>query len=466
MLPVRPIVLTHTSTPLGLFLIASLVASDAFAGSLLIEAGGQGKEHSYRLVRQRSGNLTHLVEEIEVSVGLKRFAVLKAFPTASVEVRQASPELFDTLAAMTAVERTHRDKVREVMFGPSIVTFLNRHAQETEISPEPSSIQNNRVNFEPRSVRIFEGPMVRTSTGPGAPVTITYPSDFEEWLKRHVFEPDPTQHRIIAQHFDRGDAIVAVVVDAPPTSPTKKLWFGPVVYRYEANEDFYPSSFVGRPIAADKPFTIYEVGGAPAIPQRFEVQWRTQPWRPLRERPEVFYANYHEPMPLDMSIELERLAGLKAEAGTTVVKGRFRFLDPPNDWAKFVQPEATAPPPLIPGNARAGSFIDLLLCMILGLTPLLYTPESWFLLWLASKARETQAFSQVPTAPIGLYLWPIYALCVGAFWGLTQEGAARAAGLIPLLLGGLRLMSVSPDRGKKRVRVDFSATHKVEEPQD
>ncbi len=101
--------------------------------------------------------------------------------------------------------------------------------------------------------------------------------------------------------------------------------------------------------------------------------------------------------------------------------------------------------------------MDLFLCMLLGLTPLIYTPESWFLLWWGARARANRTSDRQPFAT---RLWPLFVIVVAIYWAVTLPSAARLAATIPLLIGLTLLIMPRTDHEARRVRVNFSKKKK------
>jgi hypothetical protein len=174
----------------------------------------------------------------------------------------------------------------------------------------------------------------------------------------------------------------------------------------------------------------------------------------------VFVVGYNNPVN-GSGVDVEGLLGRNPPEGAELLRADFRYKTAPlHDMQLGPATNAAQVPP----SGGRGSGLDIFLCMLLGLAPLLYTPESWFLLWLGARSR---AAARPGTPPgLGALLWPLFAIGVAAFWAITLEGAGRSAAILPAIIGVARLLGSPVERAERRVRVDFARKKAAEKAKD
>jgi hypothetical protein len=162
----------------------------------------------------------------------------------------------------------------------------------------------------------------------------------------------------------------------------------------------------------------------------------------------------------ELTLAISSLTGSNSLDPLWVVSGDIRYESRPVVDVG-VAPSDSAQ--VVPGGYQRGSALDLFLCLLLGMTPLFYTPEALILLWIGYNARSRRSPRQ--PLPTSARLWGVYAFVVAVFWLITLEGMARFAALGPIAVGILQLMS-EPERERGPVRVDFRRKKKEAQKKD
>jgi len=441
---------THLGRTGLALLVAGLTASSAWADVLVAPDGSLQSVERHRALIVHQGRAQVLVEELHVDSRATRALWIKPLPVAP-RYQDAPEAPFSVLEENTDVPEPYNEAVRRRVFGPSVVTLLSERLLRDD-TPPPQETKPPQRALKIIDSSLFTG-TVYTST-----ITLKYvlPPEMQDWLRLRGFELPQPVVADLAAHLNRGAHVsLSLVEDTAPGSPGLAR-LGPVRSTMATPQPVLP--ILRR---TDRGFreTLYEVfvvGGQPLVPSAYSTLWDEEPWVPRAvERGQfhtVFALPLEETSPL--LLDLEQRQGIAVPAQPFLIRSSFHqgnealgeiLFEP----AKYVVE--------IPGGGRRGDLLDLFLCILLGLTPLIYTPESWFLLWLAARAREARKRGE---AGFGLKLWPLYALAVAIFWVATLHGAARLAAALPFLVAMGMLTLPATLRPDTRVRVDFSKKKK------
>ena len=187
----------------------------------------------------------------------------------------------------------------------------------------------------------------------------------------------------------------------------------------------------------------------PPLMRRESQRNLLQPWKVTPPGTDTFTVNFHAPLDERARGDLEQVLGALPE-DTTLGHAALKVRTPPKADLQLVPTNRTDPIP--PPNGRGTAF-DLVLCLLLGLAPLIFTPESWFLLWVSSRARS---MTMPGRTNIGWVFWPVYALFVGVYWLMTLQGTSRIAAFLPLLAGLAQLAAGGPKTPKGRFRATIA----------
>lgn len=421
---------------IGVSLALSLLSPESSAMGVLVGTRTHVEILDRKLLWVRSDSGDRLVEAVELQNPPARFAWLRAFPTKPARVVRAGPGLFDALREETAVPEPFREHVKARKFGPSILSLAFSEAP-TEAPTEEPTLSSRSQPFAVETLRYFEG---QTTTS-----TITrrkrLPESFESWLVEQNLVLSPLQFNALAEVFDRGWVLAATSYAGLPAAD--RLWLGPVVYELADSSGAYPARQFGPQSPREREFEIYTIGPTPLLPEA-KLEWSERPWAESEApRDGWLRTRYHQPIELGTRLALEPQLEFSIPEQGSLAAGVMRFEVPPSGDLAFTAREPDAVPRL-PGRGGRGSVVDLLLVLLLGLLPLLYTPESWLLLYVGHRFREARRRdADAPTW--GLLLWPFYALGVALYYLVTLEDLARTAALLPLVLAALRLATPAPD---------------------
>ncbi len=396
-----------------------------------------------RVIVVHHGMHETLIESVEITSTAPRFLWFRAFPV-TPQVQGGRAALFEALEKNTVVEEPFNEQIRGNLFGPSVVTVLT-HRLADRMPPEEDTP-------EPQRDTVFEDPRVfggRVTTS-----TITFELQLPEGLARWLVEQDLTmdddQKREIARYLNRDWQIVGVAVTDPAPTDGQRARLGPIRYDFTAPSPIYPQMGLDYPWLRTPPASFYLLGDTPLAPSTLRTVWDTRSWEMHPKQRSSFVATYSQPLDPDGTIAFElnesdvAIPEKSFLVRASYERGRESLVD-----LGFVAADDAV---LIPGTDHRASGTDVFLCILLGLTPLIYTPESWFLLWLAARAR---ARARKEGKAFGTKLWSVYAIVVAIFWFVTLEGVGRLAGLAPMVIGIVQLAIPYAEREPRPVRVQF-----------
>jgi hypothetical protein len=385
-----------------------------------------------------------LVEELEITSSAPRFLWFRAFPVAPL-MTSGNEDLLRTLDQQTIVEEPFNEQVRRSLFGPSVVTLLtHRLIGEDRPSTEetyPNDLRKTHVDAP------------RTFTGRVTTSTITFqlvlPDELALWISEQNLTVTEEQKREMARYLNRDWVLVGTTVTDQAPSDSARAMLGPTRFDFAVKSPIYPQLGIDRPWL--RPLSsFYLIADTPMTPATLRTIWDTRPWEPRTRRVSEFVATYSSPIepdsPLVFAFEEANVALPEKPflVRATYERGGEALVDLP-----FVPAQDAI---VIPGGDRRNSGTDVFLCILLGLTPLIYTPESWFLLWLAARAK---ARARKEGRAFGTRLWSVYAIAVAIFWFASLEGAGRLAALAPMLVGIVQLAIPYTERDASPVRVQF-----------
>ncbi len=431
---------------------AVLFALPSTARADLFLPVGDGEVHpvSHRALIAQSGRIETLVFEMRVESSARRFVWLRPFDREprALEVAESPFELLDR---ETVVHAPYNEVIRDDLFGPSVVTILIDRLFRGPPPPPPAP---------PTEVRdlVVEAPVYLS--GQVTSSTITYelllPDEIVAYMSGNGVALDQEQIRALAVTLNSGGVLMASVVEDAAPDPERPARIGPVGFAFNPNHTTYPLiQRSGRNVDPQR-FEFFLVASTPRVSSAHETVWDVRPWERVDNPKNQFVVHYNAPVDTSSPIGAELLErqGLNLSKGAGLM--RMSFENPSDLVAPIMFVEADRPIE-IPSGTRRGSGFDLFLCILLGLAPLLYTPESWFLLWIASRAR---ARARTEGRAFGVRLWSFYAIVVGVYWLVVLPDAARVAGVVPLLIGIVQLALPYTARDPAPVRAQFKTKKK------
>ncbi len=416
----------------ALFLGALGVPGSAEA-ELFVGGGEARLLEQNALVVHQDGQET-LVLQLNVGNAPARMVWLQPLPAFATDPVAVESSLFGALQRETRVEEPFHRIVRRQVLGPSLFNLLLKEWIEpppaTKTESEPLRPLSNRES------RIFLG--VPTSSASG----YLLPPGLAGWLERWGVSPSPEDSSRVGQHLLTGGAVLAMVLEDPnPGRGPARI--GPYSVRFAVNAPVMPALLTPREQADVIPRHFFVVTSSIVAPTSRQVLWDQEPWYPDEVSSDMLRISYHGEVSEALSFTLGNLAGVT--------------IPPPHaqklEVKRIVAPVAFAPTPdapLIP--ASRGSLSDLLLCLMLGLAPLLYAPESWVLGWFTARARER---ARQGKSAFGTKLWTIWPIFTAAYWLFNLPASGRIAAVLPLVLGAVQLAVPYVDKDPQFIRLQF-----------
>ncbi len=422
-----------------------VAAMPAWADAVIAPNGTQQEiEHHRALVVHQDGAEV-LIETLQVRSTSSRALWIKPLPS-QPEFTRAPTEPFAKLSDNSTVQRPYNEAVRQRAFGPSVVTLLSRRfsdkAPETVDEDQSQGVRQTSVSER----AAFNG-TIFTSTITGQ---YTLPDPMQVWLRSRGFVMDQSLLANLSTHMNRGAWVsLTVVEDAAPASPGTAQ-FGPLSYNLRTQHPVFPKLRTSGTVTSKTRYELFVVGKEPLVPSAYPTIWDEEPWNSAPLKSARFHTRYAKPLGASsaLRLDLEERLGMNLPASAFLIRSDFRqgsealgeiIFEPTK---RFVE---------IPGEGAKGSGLDLFFCLLLGLTPLIYTPESWFFMWLRARSKSKTVDGK---APFGLRLWPLFALIVAAYWALTLSGPARLAATIPFVVA-IALLVVPQAETSKPIRSKF-----------
>ncbi len=432
----------HVGLFIGVLLALSGASRDGLATGVLVGTRTHVEVLDRKLLYLRTDTGDTLIESVELEAPPGRFAWIRALPAAPSRIDRASSRLFDVLEEETAVLAPFREEVNARKFGPSILGFIFRETP-TKDTDEVEALSESSLPFAVENVHTFSG---ETTTS-----TITrrksLPEDFEDWLSAENLVLSPLQFNILAKQFDQGSTIAVTVYENPRGA--ERVWLGPARYDFKGTPGLIPTQSIGPSLSRKRQFRLYTLAPVPLLPD-IEVEWSRRPWDEstrLASASDRYAVHFSQPIELGSRLAIEGELGSPIPEDHHLVSGVARLDIVPQRDIVMSQAEVEETPRL-PGSSQRGSILDLLLVSILGLLPLLYTPESWLLLWVRGRAKEARRHDE--NAPTwGLLLWPLYCIAVALYFLASLGDGARTAALLPLLIAVVQLATPAPDRERE-----------------
>ncbi|MCK6545111.1 DUF2330 domain-containing protein [Myxococcota bacterium] len=427
-------------------------ARDASAGAFVTPGESNVSLASTRVLLVHDGTKQTLVEQLEVTSNAASGLWIRALPSRPSKLEAADATILDAIEQRTRPEEPHNEALRRSMFGPSVVTLLTKRLIDAPKPVEPAEPATRR-KLELGVTTYFDG-AVPTSTITQRPIL---PAGLVELITRVPATIDPTFEGQLASYLNRGWVIAVIPFRDPAPSSTDPAQLGPLQTELEARRPVVPLGLTAT--KTDASFTFFFASATAVAPFALEAVWDRRPWDREPALPGQLHVVYNRPLDdasglpflmrqarVDVPAELQLLA-----ADLVLAKGPRADLE--------LAPVTNAE--VLPPAGGRGSTADLFACVLLGLTPLLYTPESWFLLWLGARSRtpakKKQKGKKVASA---IRLWSLYAIAVGLFWFFTLEGSARIAAILPALIGLIQVGLPYVDREPAPIRVQFARKKK------
>lgn len=442
----------YRTFPFGLALVAVMSGAPTARADVVVGRDGDvvGIVRHRALVGYGEGK-EELVEDLVLERSAPRLLWIKPFPTRP-ELLDPGPAPLDALQTNSEVLEPYGRQVRSHVFGPSVVSVLSRAVWRSPVAePPPPPIETPERAMRIRTRELFTG-KIYTST-----ITRQYvlPDPLQDWLQSQGFRLPDAVTADLASQMNAGDHVAFAILEpeGPGTGPVR---VGPTRARMRTTKPLFPTLRRTGATPRATRYEVYVASNAAYVPEPYDTVWEEAPWEGVRARPGRFHTRFARVLDPDepLTLELDQALGVPLPPDPTLLRSDFRQGGEALGLVTFA-PELQMIE--IPGGSARGTGWDLFLCILLGLTPLIYTPESWFLLWVGARARDALRQGQ---SALGHYLWPLYAIGVAVFWVVTLEGTARVAAVLPLLVGILRLAWPTLSERESRVRVKFPSKKK------
>lgn len=428
--------------------IATPARADVF---LVPEGSAPITTLSRQVLLVRNGPDLITVDEQVLNSQAPRAVWVRAFPL-EPRLGRAPDDLFMQLQRNTLVGEPHNQGMRRNLFGPSLVTVLNKKLGEPSQLVPPLEEPPARRSLTLGEVVFFTG-RVQTSTNTRQ---MQLPEAMERWLIAQGIQTTDLQKAAFSAHLNRNWVVMLAVVEDLAPGPETEARLGPIRFDVATRGIVYPqlSQGPGTPVITD----FYTLAEGPMAMNLRETLWNTRPWELSPGPPPGLEATYSAVLDPSspFAVELSDQIGLNELGAKHLVRARHRAAA--SEGGQDLEFHPSRERILIPSGTQRGSFFDLLLCVLLGLTPLIYTPESWFLIWFVNGAKER---ARREGTAWGVNLWAYFALVVSVFWVVTLEGPGRIAGLVPFVLGVARLAWPYTERESPRIRVAFKPKKKA-----
>lgn len=431
--------------------VAFLALPSSARADLFLPVGdGTVQPELHRGIILDSGRVETLLFETRVRSSSSRFVWLRPFENEprEVEVPEAP---FAFLDRATTIQAPYNELIRDDLFGPSVVSVLIDRLFRGAPPPAPAPDVDARP-LQIESTRLLTGQVTSS--------TITYelilPESVDTYLRTHGVQLDQEQIRAIAVTLNSGGVLMASVVEDPAPNEDRPARLGPLAFAYAPGHPSYPLvQRSGRHVNAQR-FDLYLISSVARVSSAHETVWDVRPWERVEAPADQFIVRYNAPIDHSSPIGVELLERQSLNVPSAGRLMRMQYDSPDTRIATMTFVEARNSVE-IPSGTQRGSGFDLFLCILLGLAPLLYTPESWFLLWFASRAR---ARARERGKAFGVRLWSFYAIAVGVYWLVVLPDAARVAGVVPLLIGIVQIALPYTERDPNPVRSQFKKKKK------
>ena len=389
---------------------------------------------------------TSVIQSITLRNRHRRFIWLKPFPV-EPEIGVKPQVTLNDIAEETTVRAPYNHAIRNDLFGPSSVSWLIDALGPRQRGPTGEALQEAPRRLEILDYEVFKGE-IQTSTITGLRVM---PPPMRRWFNRRGFPISEESKASMAGHLNRGWVLVAVEIGDASPNPSRAAQTPPILFRFTSKEALFPLLRQPRNPTLEPTFDFWVVGSKKLVSARYPNTWAKRPWD-AELQPGHFIGVYSRAVAArdPLTDILTRQLDLQLPPSPQLV--RHRFQHGAQAWQEIAFVPALRAPTL-PGVGQRGSGLDLFLCLFLGLTPLLFAPESWFLLWLnGQKGPKGRRWPD---------LWPFYALVVGMYWLATLDGLGRVAAVVPLLIGVVQLLWPGEPEPEDFVRVHFKRTAKA-----
>ncbi len=427
-------------------LLGVLMLSQVASGGTLFTSRGDALNTLRRNVLMvHNGRQEMLIETLDIDTDEHRVVWIGIFPS-EPEASEAGSNPFPGLHLNTRVEEPYNRVMRKHVFGPSIVNLVV-HRLYGDKGPTKKSVPEATRSAELDEFVSFRG-QTKTSS---ITRTISLPDTMERWLVSRSIRILPEQRQKFSVYLNQGWDIVVVVAADPAPGTAGRLRLGPWRFDFLSPHVHYPTVPGPQAQGEQTQSIFYVIGDKPWVSKTHAILWDQSPWKNRSNTRGAFRTTYSrmlETNDLTLASAVER-PNLVLPDQLHLLRSEHLYGTVPVEPFRFrVEPEARTL------QDNRGNKTDLFLCLLLGLTPLFYTPESWFLLWLTGRTRA-KARKRRTSKTMGLRLWALFAVATAAYWLVTLEGAGKIAAVLPLLIGLFQISAPYNKRDPLPVRAQL-----------
>ncbi|MBX2813865.1 MAG: hypothetical protein KTR25_18760 [Myxococcales bacterium] len=379
-------------------------------------------------------------------------SVLPSLPDVKI-----GPSVFAELARTVDHPQSYSEQLRRNPFGPSVLTIVSR-----QINPELSSrplIAATERQLQIHDLRFFP---------PTEPVIQKHntqlPEELNLYLGQHSIElsPDVTQ-QIISNVRNGGVVLVAVLHDPEPGPQPAQV--GPLHLSFGSG---HPTIPLLLPASHSLELVVSALGSTPLAPLELPANTSDidgkNPVAQSDSRSNVLFLGRLGLFP-SLQAHLFEAFGDHIRSETILTHMSITTTDLKLPALHLVSADENPQAPL--GRAQMpnppGNPTDLLLCILLGLTPLGFTPEIWLLWFIGKQVRGTHRGAGWGEVRLARQLASVWCLVVAAYWLYTLVDIARVASLGPLLIGTVLIAVPGGRHEPMPVRIPFKKEQAADE---
>jgi hypothetical protein len=420
-------------------LLVSMQNASALAESLITDFENKAQVLRVQTFLGDTGQSQIMIEMVEFEPEGDRIAWIRGFEARPL-IENVDVSALKELKALTQISQPHHVGLKARLYQSSIFGHIYHRWQDaTNIDTEER--ERVFIDLAPNAFTLFKGEVITSSITRRR----SLPEDLQKWLARNQFDPSPEQHRQLMRLCEKSWFIAAATIDVSSIDPGSIAVLNPMLYETKGDALQYPSAFLTGPQVK---FEYWIASAGPKTPQGIKLNIDGTP--PKRDN--RFSVSFHKSR-ASAALESGFLGDWNWALKTSLIAAEAR-LDR-SSFASLDFVEAIDLPELPQQNSRGG-LADILFCILFGIAPLLFAPESWLLYWIRFQGKLER--TRVNPNPLATKLWPFYCIGLGLFWVLSMQGLGRLAGILPLVFGLLSIRTQQTPTG--RVLVHFKKPKK------
>ena len=373
-----------------------------------------------------------IIENAEIKAKGKKLAWIRAFPERPT-IRNIDNTVYENLKEISKVDIPHHVVLQEKLLRTSLIGHIYERISRPEQS-EDAEVARVFIDLNPNAFMRVQGEVISS--------TITrqrsFSSSLQQWLDDNEFVLTISQRRSLMLFCEKSWHIVATSIDVSDLTENTVAVINPLIYEFEDKEMQHTTALIN---GADVDFHYWLAAANPKTPRGLNVQPGAIP---ANETPaeNTFVVSFNQKRPMT-ELSNTFLSNWDWNNSVNLVTGRARNNAALQGSLTFI--DDTELPPL-PTQRVPGGLMDLLICLLLGIAPLLFAPESWVLYWLRTQGKLER--TRVNPNPVATKIWPLYCMGIGLYWILAMTGVGRLAGVLPFIFGLLSIRTQETPTGR------------------